>query len=68
MSRILQRGELRLALHSSFALILGERMTPGNFYALLQSFNQVVGAGFVLVAILYLSKSRGKQDSASLPA
>jgi hypothetical protein len=68
MSRLLQRGELRLALHSSFGFVLGEQMTPGNFYTLLQSFNQVIGAGFVLVAILYLTKNRAKQDSSSLPA
>jgi hypothetical protein len=48
--------------------VLGEQMTPGNFYTLLQSFNQVIGAGFVLVAILYLTKNRAKQDSSSLPA
>ena len=68
MSRLLQRGELRLALHSSFRFVLGVQMSPGNFYTLLQSFNQVIGAGFVLVAILYLTKNRAKQDSSSLPA
>jgi hypothetical protein len=68
MSRLLERGELRLALHSSFGLVLGEQMTPGNLYTLLQSFNHVVGAGFVLIAILYLTKSRAKQNPSSLPA
>jgi hypothetical protein len=68
ISRLLERGELRLALHSSFRLKLGEQMTAGSFYALLQSFNKVIGAGFVLVAILYLTKSRAKQNSSSLHA
>jgi hypothetical protein len=68
ISRLLERGELRLAVHSSLGLVLGEQMTPGNFYTLLQSFNQVVGAGFVLIAILYLTKSRAKHNPSSLPA
>ena len=65
MSRLLEREELHLA---PSRLLLGEQMTSGNFYTLLQSFNHVIGAGLVLVAILYLTKSGAKRNSSSLPA
>ena len=68
MSRLLEQGELRLALRPSFRLMFGEQMTPGNFYALTHSLNHMIGAAFVLVAILYLTKSRARQSSSSLPA
>lgn len=67
VSRLLERGEMVLLLRASrgqwggffpFSLVAQGRMTVGSLLMILSELDLIVGAGLLLIAVLYLSKTR----------